>query len=79
MAFQITGVSIVYSTGCSGEDQRKSSKLSVTCLCEGNSPLTSEFPTQRAGNAENVSISLHRHVENTTDLHTIIYVGANSH
>ena len=36
----------------------KTSKLWVTGLCEGNSPLTGEFPAQRASNAENVSINL---------------------
>ena len=30
----------------------KTSKLSVTGLCVGNSPATGEFPTQRASNAE---------------------------
>ena len=35
---------------------KKTSKRSVTGLCEGNSPLTGEFPAQRASNAENVSI-----------------------
>ena len=35
---------------------KKTSKLRVTGLCEGNSRLTGEFPTQRASNAENVSI-----------------------
>ena len=35
---------------------KKTSKLCVTCLCEGNSPATGEFPSQRASNAENVSI-----------------------
>ena len=34
----------------------KTSKLRVIGLCEGNSPVTSEFPAQRASNAENVSI-----------------------
>ena len=32
---------------------KKTSKLRVTGLCEGNSPVTSEFPAQRASNAEN--------------------------
>ena len=54
MASQVTGVSIVYFTGCSGADQIK--YQSVTGLCEGNSPATCEFPAQRASNAENVSI-----------------------
>ena len=35
---------------------KKTSKLRVTGLCAGNSPVTSEFPAQRASNAENVSI-----------------------
>ena len=35
---------------------KKTLKLCVTGLCEGNSPVTSEFPSQRAINAENVSI-----------------------
>ena len=34
----------------------KISKLHVTGLCEGNSPITGEFSAQRASNAENVSI-----------------------
>ena len=35
---------------------KKTSKLCVTGLCEGNSPVTGEFPAQRASNTENVSI-----------------------
>ena len=35
---------------------KKTSKFRVTGLCEGNSPVTGEFPAQRASNAENVSI-----------------------
>ena len=35
---------------------KKTSKLRVTGICAGNSPVTGEFPTQRASNAENVSI-----------------------
>ena len=34
---------------------KKTSKPRVTCLCEGNSPVTGEFPAQRASNAENIS------------------------
>ena len=55
MASQTTGISILYSTVCSGGD-KNTSKLCVTGLFEGNSPLTGEFPAQRASNAENVSI-----------------------
>ena len=35
---------------------KKTSNLPVTGLCEGNSPVTAEFPAQRASNAEKVSI-----------------------
>ena len=35
---------------------KKISKLRVTGLCEGNSPVTGEFPAQMASNAENASI-----------------------
>ena len=40
----------------------KTSKLRITGLCEGNSPVTGEFPTQRASNTENVSIWWRNHV-----------------
>ena len=35
---------------------KRESKLRVTGLCAGNSPVTGEFPAQKAGEAENVSI-----------------------
>ena len=35
---------------------KKTSKLRITGLCEGKSPVTGEFPAQRASNAEKVSI-----------------------
>ena len=41
---------------------KKTSKLRVTGLCVGNSPVTGEFPAQRASNAENVSIWWRHHV-----------------
>ena len=40
---------------------KKTSKLHVTGLCAGNSPKTSEFPAQRASNAEKVSIWWRHH------------------
>ena len=40
---------------------KKTSKLRVTGLCEGNSPVTGEFPAQRASNAENDSIWWRHH------------------
>ena len=61
-ASQITSLTIVYSTFYSGADKKKTSKLRVTGLCEGNSPVTDEFPAQKASNAENVSIWWRHHV-----------------
>ena len=48
--------------GLSRRRSRKISKLRITGLCVGNSPVTSEFPTQRASNEENVSIWWRHHV-----------------
>ena len=56
MASQITSLTIVYSTIHSRHRSKKTSKLRVTGLCEGNSPVTGEFRTQRASNTESVSI-----------------------
>ena len=39
----------------------ETSKLRVTDLCEGNSPVTGEFPSQSASNAENASIWWRHH------------------
>ena len=41
---------------------KKASKLCVTGLCEGNPPVTGGFPSQRASNAENVSVWWRHHV-----------------
>ena len=43
MVSQITNLTIVYSTVYSGADQKKTSKLRVTGLSQGNSPVTGEF------------------------------------
>ena len=40
---------------------KKTSKLRVTGLCAGNSPVTGEFPAQMASNVENVSIWWRHH------------------
>ena len=45
---------------------QKPSKLSVTGLCAGNSPVTGEFPAQTACNEENVSIWWRHHDFKTT-------------
>ena len=46
---------------------KKTSKLRVSALCEGNSPVTGEFPAQMASYAENVSFWW-RHHEQTASL-----------
>ena len=67
IASQITSLTIVYSIVYSDADQRKkTSKLRVTDLCVGNSPVTGEFPAQMASNAENVSIWWRHHVKAQT-------------
>ena len=64
MASQITSLTIVYFTVYSGRS-KETSQLRVTGLCVGNSPVTGEFPTQRASNAKNVSIWWCHHVADT--------------
>ena len=66
MASQISSLAIVYLTVNSRCISKKISKLRVTGLCEGNLPVTCEFPAQRASNAENVSIWW-RHRDGTDD------------
>ena len=51
MASQITSLTIVYSTVNSGADQRKHQSSASLAFVRGNSPVTSEFPAQRAINA----------------------------
>ena len=46
----------------------KTSKLRVTGLCEGNSPVNGEFPAQRASYPENVSIWWRHHGDNDPTL-----------
>ena len=59
MASQLT---IVYSSVYPGADHmRRKKKLRVAGLCEGDPPVTEEFPAQRASNAENVSIWWRHH------------------
>ena len=45
--------------------RRRSKKISnrrVNGLCEENSPVTGEFPAQRASNAKNASIQWRNHI-----------------
>ena len=57
----LDGVSNHQSHGCLLDrlfrrSSKKTSKLRFTGLCEGNSPVTRGFPSQRSSNTENVSI-----------------------
>ena len=56
-----------------GRRSKKISKLRVTGLCEGNSPVTGEFLSQRASNAENLSIWW-RHHEQCLFRHFLIFL-----
>ena len=56
---------------------KKTSKLRVTGLCVGNSPVTGEFPAQRASNAGNVSIWWRHHAMNS-NLAYLYYGGPNA-
>ena len=55
VASQITGVSIVYTTVCSGTDQRKHQRFVPLAFVAG------EFPAQKASNTENISIWWRHH------------------
>ena len=47
---------------------KKTSKLCVTRLCEGKSPVTGEFPAQRDSNAENISIWWRHHASTINEI-----------
>ena len=57
---------------------KKTSKHRVTGLCEGNSPVTGEFPQQKASDAENVSMTS-SWLECTHHLGLITCLGRNKH
>ena len=56
---------------------KKTSKLRVIGLCEGNSPVTGEFPAQRASNAENISIWWRHHGRSPYPSYSVYIFGAN--
>ena len=62
MASQTTGVCCLLNCFFRRRSE-KTSKLQVIGFCAGNSPVTGQFPTQRASNAENASIWWCRHVK----------------
>ena len=57
---------------------KKALKLCVTGLCVGNSPVTGEFPAQRASNAQNVSIWWRHHGVKSSFYRLSIYVYVNA-
>ena len=59
-ASQITGIPIVCPTVCSGADQRKHHSSALLAFVR-DAPATGGFPSQRASNAENVSIWWRHH------------------
>ena len=63
-ASQITGVSMVCSTVCSGADQSKHQSSASLAIYGGNSPVTGGFPSQKANNAERVSMWWRLHGRN---------------
>ena len=67
IASQINSLTIVYSTVYSDADQRKHQSSASLAFVRLNSPVTGEFPAQRASNAENVSIWWRRHGRHATD------------
>ena len=60
MAYQINGVSIVCSTVCLGVDQRKQQSSTSLAFVRGIHQwlVDGGFPSQRASDAENISIQL---------------------
>ena len=52
---------------------KETSKLHVTGLCAGNSPVTGEFPAQMASKVENVSIWWHHHDSRTAMWTPLLY------
>ena len=61
IASWITILKVIYSTVYSRRWSKTTSKLRVTGLCAGNSPMTGELPTQRASNTEQFSICWRPH------------------
>ena len=53
---------------------KKISKLNVTGLYEGNSPVTGEFPSEKASHAENVSIWWRHHEEIDFTLTNTVFI-----
>ena len=70
VASQINGVFDCLLNRLFRRRSKKTSKLRVIGLCEGNSPVTGEFPAQKASDAGKVSIWWRHHV---VKWRTVIY------
>ena len=57
-----------------GTRSKKTSKLRVTGLCEGTSPVIGEFPSQRASDPKNVSIWWRHHVHEISRVTLQVYI-----
>ena len=62
-----------------GRKSKKISKLRVTGIYAGNSPVTGEFPAQMASNSENVSIWWRHHVQVNKMALTKLYMSQMDH
>ena len=63
MSSQITGDSIIIHAFAQPQFEENIKASRHWALCAGNSLVTSEFPAQRASNAENISIWWRHHVK----------------
>ena len=72
MASQITGVWSVYSTVCSGADQRKHQSSASLAFVRGNHRWSVNSPQQMASNAEHI-FTLWRHRRPTSEFLDTIY------
>ena len=61
MTSAIASVMIVYSTVYYQAQIKENIKAPVTGFCEGNSPVTGEFPAQRASKTKKISIWWRNH------------------
>ena len=73
MTSQITNLTVVCSTICSGGN-KKTWKFRYTGICAGNSPVTVKFPAQKASNGEYGSISWRHHVINRHRRNKLTYI-----
>ena len=74
MTSQITSLTIVLLNRLFRRRSKKTPKLCVTGFCAGNSPVTGEFPAQRASNADNGSIWWRHHEKIVKNSFLLVYI-----